>query len=183
MWNTIEIIIYNHITSEFTKLHPIESTESVTIYKNWPMHILMIFPVKKVPFISEYHTDCFLPCGPMNPEAGLGMWIPSDWGEGAGTKALDPGEGTWSCGLPGDPTLSRVPGEGVPISAVEGEGVTWNSHQNITSSKFHWKNSTMYFFYFSNFMHFNSTYVFQVDMHVLHLVNFFKYHGRHTWTY
>lgn len=71
----------------------------------------------------------------MNPEAGLGMWIPSDWGEGAGTKALDPGEGTWSCGLPGDPTFSSVPGEGVPISAVEGEGVTWNSNQNITSRK------------------------------------------------
>lgn len=92
----------------------------------------------------------------MNPEAGLGMWIPSDWGEGAGTKALDPGEGTWSCGLPGDPTLSRVPGEGVPISAVEGEGVTWNSHQNIKFSKFHWKNSTMNFFYYSYFMHLNT---------------------------
>ena len=66
-----------------------------------------------------------LPWGPMNPEAGLGMWIPSEDGEGAGTKALEPGEGTCSWGLPGEPTLSSVPGDGVPIRAVEGEGVTY----------------------------------------------------------
>ena len=71
------------------------------------------------------HDHLCLPWGPMNPEAGLGMWIPSEEGEGAGTKALERGEGTCSWGLPGEPTLSRVPGDGVPIRAVEGEGVTY----------------------------------------------------------
>lgn len=79
-------------------------------------------------FISEYYVDCFLFCGFMNFEAGFGMWILSDWGEGVGIKVLDFGEGIWSCGLLGDLTLSRVFGEGVFISVVEGEGVIWSSY-------------------------------------------------------
>ena len=46
------------------------------------------------------------------------MWMPRDWGEGAATKEL--GEGTWSDGLPGEPWVSMVPGDGVPIMAGEG---------------------------------------------------------------
>ena len=37
-----------------------------------------------------------LPCGLTNCEAGEGMWMPRDEGEGAGTN--EPGEGTCSDG-------------------------------------------------------------------------------------
>lgn len=57
----------------------------------------------------------------MNEPAGDCMVIPSELGLGAGTK--EPGDGTCSCGLPGEPAARMLPGDGVPMK-VEGEGVT-----------------------------------------------------------
>ena len=57
----------------------------------------------------------------MNELAGDCMWIPRELGLGAGTK--EPGDGTCSGGLPGEPAASILPGDGVPMK-VEGEGVT-----------------------------------------------------------
>ena len=59
-----------------------------------------------------------IPCGLINELAGLCMCIPRELGEGAGTN--DPGDGTCSWGLPGEPVII-VPGDGVPIN-VEGDG-------------------------------------------------------------
>ena len=60
----------------------------------------------------------------MKEAAGDCMWRPTseDWGDWTGTN--EPGEGTWSCGLPGEVADRRVPGEGVPIKAADGEGFT-----------------------------------------------------------
>lgn len=49
------------------------------------------------------------------------MWMPSDWGDGAGTK--DDGDGTCRAGL-GEPCGSMVLGDGVPMSAADGDGAT-----------------------------------------------------------
>jgi len=52
-------------------------------------------------------------------KAGDCMWMPREEGEGAGTK--EPGDGTCSWGLPGDPAASNAPGDGV-LMYVEGDG-------------------------------------------------------------
>jgi len=56
-------------------------------------------------------------------KAGDCMWMPREEGEGAGTK--EPGDGTCSWGLPGDPAASNAPGDGV-LMYVEGDGaIPW----------------------------------------------------------
>ena len=62
-------------------------------------------------------SDCDLP-GLMKEAAGEGMWSPSPWGEGVGTK--DCGEGAWSWGLPGELAVSSVPGDGMRVADGDG---------------------------------------------------------------
>lgn len=60
--------------------------------------------------------------GLMKEAAGDCICSPRPCGEGVGTK--DCGEGTCNWGLLGELAVSRVPGEGVPIRAADGEGFT-----------------------------------------------------------